>query len=91
MADCNDTLRELYAFLDQELTDDASRAVLEHLEDCSDCYQAFDFHAELKAVIAAKCRDDEMPMSLIAKIELCFGELDDGQPVEADPGEAVTE
>ena len=56
-ADCNETLRELEAFLDGELSDeDAGRAIRAHLEGCPDCLQAFDFHAELKAVIATKCR-----------------------------------
>ncbi len=77
MADCNETLRELYAFLDSELTDDTSVSIRAHLEACPDCHQAFDFHAELKIVIAEKCRSDEMPPTLLAKIEQCFGELDD--------------
>ena len=37
-----------------------------------DCLQAFDFHAELKVVIAAKCQNDEMPPGLLARIEQCF-------------------
>lgn len=87
MADCNETLRELYAFLDHELADEDSRMVLGHLEQCSDCYQAFDFHAELKAVIAVKCRSDELPASLIAKIEDCFGELAPDDTPNAPPGD----
>lgn len=77
MADCNETLRELYAFLDRELADETSQMVLGHLERCPDCYQAFDFHAELRTMIAMKCRSDELPASLVAKIERCFGDLDD--------------
>ena len=34
---------------------------------------AFDFHAELKTVVARKCSNDEMPAGLMAKIERCFG------------------
>ena len=56
MADCNETLREMEAFLDGELTEDATLALHAHLEGCQDCLQAFDFQAELKAVIAEKCR-----------------------------------
>ena len=78
MADCNETLRELEAFLDGELSDDASRALHGHLEGCLDCLHAFDFQAELKAVIAAKCRNDEMPAGLLARIEQCLeADLDD--------------
>ena len=78
MADCNDTLRELEAFLDGELGDDVHHGIHTHLEACTDCLQAFDFHAELRAVVREKCQNDELPPGLLAKIELCFGEDIDG-------------
>ena len=74
MADCNDTLRELEAFLDNELSGDTLHAIRAHLDGCMDCLQAFDFHAELKIVVAKKCRSDEMPPGLLAKIANCFGD-----------------
>ena len=55
MSDCNETLRELETFLDGELSDDAVAHIRGHLVDCPDCLEAFDFHAELKLVIASKC------------------------------------
>lgn len=73
MADCEETLRELEAFLDGELTADARASIELHLERCLDCLHAFDFHAELKLVIAEKCRHDEMPSSLVQRIQECFG------------------
>lgn len=74
MADCNDTLRELEVFLDGELTDEVRTSIQAHLGGCTDCLQAFDFHAELRMVISAKCHNDEMPPGLMAKIEQCFGD-----------------
>ena len=44
-----------------------------HLEQCPDCLQAFDFHAELKTTIARKCKSDELPPGLLDKIQACFG------------------
>jgi len=91
MADCNDTLRELEAFLDNELTGDTLHAIRSHLDGCMDCLQAFDFHAELKIVVAKKCRNDEMPPGLLAKIANCFGDeyVDEGaaalDAADADP------
>ena len=73
MADCDDTLRELEAFLDHELPEDVRGAISAHLNGCMHCLQAFDFHAELKTVISQKCRSDELPPGLLAKIEQCFG------------------
>ena len=78
MADCDDTLRELETFLDNELTEGARSVIHSHLGGCADCLQAFDFHAELRLVIAAKCHNDEMPPGLLSKIEKCFGEDFDG-------------
>jgi mycothiol system anti-sigma-R factor len=73
MADCNETLRELETFLDDELTDDNRSAIRAHLDGCVDCLQAFDFHAELREVIAEKCRDEELPLGLMDKLKHCFG------------------
>ena len=70
--DCTETLRELELFLDGELSDTQLKSVRAHLEGCQDCFEAFDFHAELKAVIARKCRTDPVPPGLLARIEECF-------------------
>lgn len=67
MSDCNDALHELYEFLDGELTDDRRATIERHLTDCSPCLEAFDFQAEVRLVIAQKCRD-EVPESLKARI-----------------------
>jgi anti-sigma factor (TIGR02949 family) len=81
-SDCNETLRELELVLDHELSEPARQTIHAHLEGCPDCLQAFDFHAELKVVIATKCQNDEMPAGLLAKIQQCFG---DDVPAEDAP------
>ena len=70
--DCAATLRELDVFLDDEMPPPARAAIRHHLECCPDCHSAFDFHAELKIVIQAKCHNDEMPSGLLSRIERCF-------------------
>jgi len=56
-AKCADAVERLYHFLDGEL-DEASRAdVQRHLDDCLPCLEAFDFEAELRLIVARKCRD----------------------------------
>ena len=81
MANCNETLRELDAFLDGELSDETQRHIHAHLEHCVDCHQAFDFHAELKLAIQRKCRTDALPTGLMARIETCFNQDFDGDGV----------
>lgn len=57
MAECNETLRELYQFLDGELTDADRSHIQQHLDDCSPCLAAFDFEAELRHVVRNRCVD----------------------------------
>ncbi len=64
---CNDALSELYLYLDREL-DDATRDSIEaHLRECSPCLEAFDFEADLRRVIADRCRD-RVPDSLRTQV-----------------------
>ena len=79
--DCRETIRELDTFLDDELSDAARTAIRHHLDGCVDCLQAFDFHAELKQVIAQKCQNDEMPPDLLSRIEQCLDTDFDGDGV----------
>lgn len=91
MADCNETLRELEAFLDDELTDATRIHIRAHLDGCLDCLQAFDFHAELRTVVARKCGNDELPPGLLDRIVACFGDddpLGGTPPVDAPPADA---
>lgn len=65
--DCNETLKELYGFLDGQLSDDDREHIRHHLDDCSPCLEAFDFEAELRFVIRHRCID-QAPESLRERI-----------------------
>jgi mycothiol system anti-sigma-R factor len=67
MADCNETLRELYLYLDGQLTDEDRVHIQQHLDDCSPCLEAYDFEAELRLVVRSRCVD-HVPESLRARI-----------------------
>jgi anti-sigma factor (TIGR02949 family) len=78
MADCNETIRELDAFLDGELPQEVRTHIHAHLDGCMDCLQAYDFHAELKAAIRRKCSNDDLPPGLLGRLESCLQrDLDD--------------
>jgi mycothiol system anti-sigma-R factor len=64
---CQDAIATLYSYLDGELTLERRERIEYHLEECSPCFAAFGFEAELKAVIARKCRDD-VPDSLRQRV-----------------------
>lgn len=58
---CTEAVRDLYLFLDGELDDHRMAAIRSHLEDCSPCFEAFDFEAELRIVISARVRQQAIP------------------------------
>jgi len=65
--DCNETIERLYRFLDGELTDERRREIQHHLDECSPCLGAFDFEADLRIVIANRCKD-HVPESLRQRV-----------------------
>jgi len=52
---CQDAIATLYGFLDGELNVGEAGEDPVPLEECSPCFAAFGFEAELKAVISRKC------------------------------------
>ena len=67
MDDCSEAIVRLYHFLDGELTEERRVEIRRHLDDCGHCLEAFDFEAEVRVMIAARCRD-EVPESLRIRI-----------------------
>ena len=64
---CQEALATLYTFLDGELTAERRDTIRHHLDECAPCFEAFGFEAELKALIARKCRD-EVPAPLRRRV-----------------------
>lgn len=54
---CREAVARLYWFLDGELTTDRRSAIQRHLDECSDCIEAYEFELELRFAIARGCRD----------------------------------
>ncbi len=72
-SDCQEALDTLYHFLDGELTEDRRVEIQHHLDRCSPCLEAFDFEAELKIVIAKRCRD-QVPDHLRTRVAQALAE-----------------
>ncbi|MBW8826097.1 MAG: mycothiol system anti-sigma-R factor [Acidobacteria bacterium] len=73
-ADCTESVRELYTFLDGELTVERRVAIRAHLEGCSDCYGAYDFEAELRQVVSSSCKE-EVPEQLRNRVAAALQQL----------------
>lgn len=80
---CDDALDTLYHYLDGELTETRRAQIRKHLEECSPCLQKFDFEAELKVVIARRCRD-QVPEHLRLRVAAALAE-ESGRPLPASP------
>jgi mycothiol system anti-sigma-R factor len=71
--DCVEAAHLLYHYLDGELTTERRVLIRQHLDDCPPCGQAFDFEAELRVVIAQKCRE-EVPPELVERVRKALGQ-----------------
>lgn len=67
MSECEESLHELYRYLDGELTEDKRIAIQRHLDGCQPCAEPYDFEAELRKVIRQKCQE-QVPETLMAKV-----------------------
>jgi mycothiol system anti-sigma-R factor len=65
--DCDEAVRQLYTYLDGELTDERRIEIAEHLDLCGPCAGAVGFEYELRLVIASRCQD-RVPQALIDRI-----------------------
>lgn len=54
---CDEVVHRLYHFLDGELTEERRAEIRLHLDECGPCLEAFDFEAELRQIVASRCRD----------------------------------
>jgi anti-sigma factor (TIGR02949 family) len=79
LVDCAESVRELYTFLDGELTEDRRIAIRGHLEGCPDCYGGFDFEFELRQVVSASCRE-ELPPELRSRVAAALANLMRDEP-----------
>ncbi len=65
--DCGAAIHQLYVYLDGELTEERRLQISEHLDYCGPCAGAAGFEAELRVVIASRCKE-RVPDSLRERI-----------------------
>jgi mycothiol system anti-sigma-R factor len=80
--ECQEALEELYTFLDGELTVEKREHIRHHLDDCNPCLGAFDFEAEVRMVIAQRCRE-QVPPALRQRIADALGAIGAEPPTPA--------
>ncbi len=70
---CEEAVHELYHYLDGQLTDERREEIRIHLDWCGPCGGAAEFEAELRRVIANRCKD-RVPQSLIDRVAAAIDE-----------------
>ncbi|HWD54796.1 MAG TPA: mycothiol system anti-sigma-R factor [Acidimicrobiales bacterium] len=65
--DCVEAVHELYSYLDGELTEVRREEIRIHLDWCGPCGGAAQFEADLRKVIANRCKD-RVPRTLIDRV-----------------------
>ncbi len=70
---CEEAVHELYHYLDGELTEERRQEIRVHLDYCGPCGGAAEFEAELRRVIANRCKD-RVPQSLIERVAAAIDE-----------------
>jgi len=86
--ECREALDRLYHYLDGELTESRRREIKEHLDTCMPCLEAFDFEAELKMLIARRCRD-EVPAHLRLRVVQALSEASVSDERDGGSGEGA--
>ena len=84
-AACEEAVAELYSYLDGALTVERLAVIETHLQSCGDCYEAYDFEAELKMVISRRCTAEDVPETLRIRIMESLRITSEG-PVDGGPG-----
>jgi mycothiol system anti-sigma-R factor len=64
---CQETIREIYLFLDGELTDEKRRVITAHLDQCQPCDDIKRFEETLRKVVQDRCKE-QVPRALRDKI-----------------------
>ena len=73
--DCGSALRQLWDFLDGELTPDRIDAIRRHIEICSRCFPHYDFEKAFLEALATTRPDCRAPESLRCKVEAALKEV----------------
>lgn len=69
MVDCDQALSSVHQFLAGELRPGVQAEINGHLHGCPDCYQAFDFHGQLRTVIADRARESALPEAFWERLQ----------------------
>ncbi len=73
--DCDDVLKDVFLYLDDESDADLRHRIRQHLDDCAPCLRQFGVEQDVKSLVARCCGGDIAPQSLRARIRVRLSEV----------------
>ena len=70
MLDCDAVMRQLWDYLDEELSEDRMAAIREHLSMCSRCQPQFDFERSFVEAMTHARREHPNPRAMSQRVRL---------------------
>lgn len=73
--DCDDVLRDVYLYLDDETDDALKNRIHQHLDGCAPCLKQFGLEQDVRSLVSRCCGGDRAPEGLRQRISLRITEL----------------
>jgi mycothiol system anti-sigma-R factor len=73
--DCDDVIKDLYLYLDDESDDDLRNRIREHLDGCAPCLRQYGLEQDVRSLVARCCGGDQAPPSLHERIRLRISQI----------------
>jgi mycothiol system anti-sigma-R factor len=67
--DCDEVLKDLYLYLDDETDEGVKNRIREHLDSCSPCLKQYGLEQDVRSLVARCCGSDRAPESLHERIK----------------------
>jgi mycothiol system anti-sigma-R factor len=68
--DCDDVLKDVYLYLDDETNPELVSRIRQHLDGCGPCLRQFGLEQDIKSLIARCCGGDRAPEHLRTNIRV---------------------
>ena len=73
--DCDDVLKDLYLYLDDESDVEVRNRIRQHLDACSPCLRQYGLEQDVRSLVARCCGGDQAPTALRVRIQLRLTEM----------------
>lgn len=73
--DCDDVLRDVYLYLDDESDAELRNRIRKHLDGCAPCLKQYGLEQDVRSLVARCCGNDTAPQSLHERIRVRITEV----------------